>query len=505
MGQIGTGEFHNLSKGQVSGDLGGEGLRNVAFSADGSQVGLWVRPTSPSRGAGIGIWAVPTMGGPVRPFLEGAAEVDWSPDGRRIVYHTTAPGDPTFVTEAGEKVGRQIYVAPTGEHCHYPTWSPDGRWIYFTRGFPPYEMDIWRIPSTGGEPERITAHRKSVSHPTFLDERTLVYVAPAEDDSGPWLYGMDLVERIPYRMSLGVENYTSIAASSDGLRLVATVGAPKGSLWRVPISERALPESEAVRIPIPTGHAVSPALGSGYLMYRASRGGAHGLWKLEDGNARELWSSREGPVTATPAVSPDSRLVAFSVKKGGRTRLYLMNADGTSARPLAESLDVRGRLAWSPDGAWIAVAADQGKGAQVFRVPVDGGSPVLTVEEYSIDPVWSPDGGVLVYAGRQVGYDFPIKAVTVAGAPQTLPELKLPRGAHVRFLPGRGELVVLKGGLQQSNFWLVNLQTGRERPLTAFPPRFGIGQFDVSSDGDEIVFERLEETSDIVLIARSPR
>jgi dipeptidyl aminopeptidase/acylaminoacyl peptidase len=177
-----------------------------------------------------------------------------------------------------------------------------------------------------------------------------------------------------------------------------------------------------------------------------------------------------------------------------------MKADGTGARPVDNSLDVRGRPAWSPDGAWIAVAADQGKGPQVYRVPLDPGPPVLTVEEYSIDPVWSRDGSLIVYAGRQVGYDFPIRSVALAGTPPTYRELKLPRGARVRFLPGRDELVVSKGGNQQGNFWLVNPRNGQERPLTAFGRGFDIGEFDVSPDA--IVFDRLTNASDIVLITR---
>ena len=46
------------------------------------------------------------MGGPLRPYLKGVSELDWSPDGRRIVYHPPADGDPLFVTAPDEKVGR---------------------------------------------------------------------------------------------------------------------------------------------------------------------------------------------------------------------------------------------------------------------------------------------------------------------------------------------------------------------------------------------------------------
>ncbi len=46
----------------------------------------------------------------------------------------------------------------------------------------------------------------------------------------------------------------------------------------------------------------------------------------------------------------------------------------------------------------------------------------------------------------------------------------------------------------------MDVETGAERPLTALPVGFDIGGFDVSPDGREIVVERLEERSEVVLM-----
>ena len=87
------------------------------------------------------------MGGTPRAILPDVVELAWSRDGARLAYHTAAPGDPIYVTEAGETEGRQVYAAPAGTHCHYPTWSPDDEYIYFVQGKPPDVMDIWRVRS----------------------------------------------------------------------------------------------------------------------------------------------------------------------------------------------------------------------------------------------------------------------------------------------------------------------------------------------------------------------
>jgi WD40 repeat protein len=385
-------------------------------------------------------------------------------------------------------------------HSHFQTWSPDGRFIYFVHGVLPDELDLWRIRPEGGEAERLTFHQSLVRSPTFLDNRVVLYSARAADGSGPWLYGMDVMRRVPHRVSFGVEQYTSIDASADGRRLVTTVATSKASLWRIPMSDRVIEEAGASRLEVASVHARSPRLGPNYLLYLSSKGDADGLWKLQDGAATELWSGLNGEVSAAPAVSPDGRRIAFPVRRGGRTRLYVMGADATGIQALAEGLDVNGAPAWSPDGKWIAVAAGQGTNARVFKVPVDGTAPIQVATEYSIDPIWSPDGTFLIYAGPNVASTFPVKTVTADGKPRSLPTLLLPRGTRFRFVPGENALLVLKGWLWHKNFFIVDLETGRERQVTNLQPELMIQDFDVSSDGREITFDRLKETSDIVLI-----
>jgi dipeptidyl aminopeptidase/acylaminoacyl peptidase len=84
--------------------------------------------------------------------------------------------------------------------------------------------------------------------------------------------------------------------------------------------------------------------------------------------------------------------------------------------------------------------------------------------------------------------------------------MTLTRGArHLAFLPGGLALVFLKGEIQHKNLWLINLETGAERQLTNLPPDFDIRDFDISPDGREVVLERLQDRSDIVLLELARR
>ncbi len=504
--QVGIDDLHNLTKGGVQ-ELRNPGTRTVRFHPDGSSVILWGRTIGGLVNAG---WAVPTMGGPLRPYLPGISELDWSPDGRRIVYHPPTEGDPLFITELDEKSGRQIYVARKGFHNHFPVWSPDGAFIYFVHGLvhglPLDKSDVWRIRPAGGEPERLTFHDSRVTFPTLLDSRTLLYLATDDEGSGPWIYAMDVNRRIHHRISTGVEEYLSLAASADGQRLVATVSHSTAGLWRVPIADRVVDASGATRIPLPTARGLSPRAGRGYIIYRAPKAGTDGLMKLVDGTSSELWSGADGRALGGPAISPDGQRLAFLVQRRGLTQLYVLNADGSGARQVAGELDVRGAPAWSPDGQWLAVAANRGGEPQLFKIPVSGGAPVLLVKEYSIDPVWAPSGQFLVYSGADVGTTFSVKAVNADATPRPLPNLILTRGARrLVFLAKEDALVILKGDVSHKEFWLVNLETGRERQLTSLGREFALGDFDVSADGREIIFDRARDESDIVVFDLPPR
>src|SRR5206468_7483925 len=122
-------------------------------------------------------------------------------------------------------------------------WSPDDQWLYFVHGWQRTlnwtdEMDVWRVRPSGGVPERLTNQNVAVTFLTPLDARTLLYVAHAEDGAGPWLWALDPESRITRRVSSGLEQYTSVAASRDGRRVVATLVSPTANLWTVPILDR---------------------------------------------------------------------------------------------------------------------------------------------------------------------------------------------------------------------------------------------------------------------------
>ena len=58
----------------------------------------------------------------------------------------------------------------------------------------------------------------------------------------------------------------------------------------------------------------------------------------------------------------------------------------------------------------------------------------------------------------------------------------------------------MRGDIHQKDLWLIDLQSGGARQLTHLPADVDVRDFDISADDRELVLERVEECSGIVLI-----
>ena len=123
--QVGSGQFHNLTRGSAPG-LANPSLRTLGFSPDGSLVTFWFRRQDGSSSGDISVWAVPTLGGQPKPYLEGAAEFDWCTTA--CDSHTTRPGPGTPCScptaDGDRRIGRSSLRLPDStvtSRCGRPT------------------------------------------------------------------------------------------------------------------------------------------------------------------------------------------------------------------------------------------------------------------------------------------------------------------------------------------------------------------------------------------------
>ena len=499
--RVGTGVFSNLTSEVPPLASSGFIVRKLGFSADGKD--LWFNP-----GDGLPPMLMPSTGGTPRAFLpSGTNTPAWSPDGTHVVYVDKANrDDPVYLADRSGADARLILGPGVLKNVN-PVWSPDSQWIYFARGSEPQEeveMDVWRLRPSGGSPERVTTQHLAINFLAPLDRRSMLYVARAEDRSGPWLWSLDIESGASSRVPSGVDQYTSVSASRDGRRIVATVANPSASLWRVPLLDRPAEErdAQAYQLPEPAGIAMGPRFGKTSLFYLSARGTADGLWKVEGGKPSQVRRSADGALSEPAAVSPDGRL-AVVVRREGKRHLSIMSADGTNAQTLAPSIEIEGAAGqgaadWSPDGTRIVTGGRDEKGPALFVILVDTGVPVRILEGQWVNPVWSPRGDLIVYAGRSVIGQVELRGVRPDGTPVELPRVLVRPGGY-RFLPDGTGLVYLER-IPSLDFMLFDFATRTSRLLTRLANQGSLRTFDITPDGKHIVFDRSRQNSNIVLI-----
>ena len=193
--------------------------------------------------------------------------------------------------------------------------------------------------------------------------------------------------------------------------------------------------------------------------------------------------------------------MAIVLRQSGKRQLHVLSADGAELQPIAEGIDVQETSCWSPDGKWIVTGGSDASGPGLFKIPLDGGLPVRLVAGQALNPVWSPDGNLIVYAGKNVRTFAPLLAVRPDGTKGELPQITVRRlGERARFSPDGKSLIYMQGLLASQDFWLLDLASMKSRPLTRLQNRATMQTFDITSDGKQIVFDRLRENSQVVMI-----
>ncbi len=117
------------------------------------------------------------------------------------------------------------------------------------------------------------------------------------------MWDFDGKTRTTSRVSSGLEQYTALAATADGRRLLASVVNAQVSLWSVPITSRLVEERDVEAFQLPTSRSRAPRFGGQTFFYLSSRDGADGLWSYRDGkSAGDLEGVRRRAAVASRGV-----------------------------------------------------------------------------------------------------------------------------------------------------------------------------------------------------------
>jgi len=219
--------------------------------------------------------------------------------------------------------------------------------------------------------------------------------------------------------------------------------------------------------PVATGVLALTTIASAgaWYMARAARPAVTRFFVLPPENTSFNSASRTG---AAPAISPDGRLLAFTVRdSAGKILLWVRPIDSLTAQPLAGT-DGAAFPAWSPDSRFIVFSAP----GRLMRIAASGG-PSQTVCAFSGPTIigrgiaWSRDGVIAFNNGPG-----PLFRISSAGG-QPTSFVPLPAGVtslnFPSFLPDQHHLLAFGASASDdvAGIYVLSLDTGESKRLMA--------------------------------------
>ena len=376
---------------------------DIAFAPDGDSLFF-----SRLDGAAEAIFQIGLLGGQPRKIVSGGHSAAVSPDGKTLAYMVTEqPGTESITISALDGSQKRIVA----EHVPWfprvrPTWSPDGRRIAYSRGglFAPTNLFVIDLEA-GREHQATTMTRpgQNVGQPAWLPDNRRVIV-PYSLQSGALkaqdLAVIDTVDGSISRLTTTInDSFVDPSASADGMRLVATSIRWLREVWRVPVtnhdpdrngrnSERLIDDAQSPMWTYVPRDGLT-------LLYNSPASGSRNLWTMPvtgRTGARQI-TAIGGDAVGHSSLSPDQTRVAFVSFAGGSSDIWIQNVDGSALRQLTNDPAADSWPVWSPDGGRIVFTASLSDHQETRMMKADGGSPEKLWDGFFRgDWVQQPDG-----------------------------------------------------------------------------------------------------------------
>ena len=232
------------------------------------------------------------------------------------------------------------------------TWTADGRAIVFANaGWPVNPGWLWKIPVSGGEPERLPFGEDGIE-PSIRGDR-LVYV------------------RQTANLNIWRRKLTSLLSAGPPDKFISSTRMESGPQFS------------------PDGSRI---------VFESTRSGAYEVWMCLSDGSDLVQLTRFNSVTGTPRWSPDGQQIAFDSGAGGNADIYVVDSRGGPPRRLTSEPSHEIVPSWSRDGRWIYFASNRSGSGQVWKMPAAGGPAVQVTRHGGFAAFESPDGRFLYYA-----------------------------------------------------------------------------------------------------------
>jgi Tol biopolymer transport system component len=400
---LGAAAFRGRSASRVIATLGPYAYGGVAPSPDGQFLLVDVDDSLLLR--------VAVTTGAVTPVARGEFEDPaLSPAGNRLAF-TRDSNDHSQLWSARFDAARGTLDSVTriADSAWAPAFSPDGRWIAFTRGFGNGTPDSLAVVSITGERRAIPAVGGIDLYAAgwSRDGRAIYYTAALGGPRNDAVYEVDLSTGA--RQLLIDRNFWYRArVSSDGRYLLYRPNSARFSVATVNGAHMADIDVEQFGF----GRTIGDPQwlpGTASLVF-SSRTEPRSLMASTFDGAEHVILSDSGAFTVSPSLSPDGKWLAAITAGPGHPRILIQPTMGGETRRIEMGTSIAQIspnffLQWSPDGRYLAVPVGNADGLVGHVNPA--GLAVVDVREGSVRQlataamvfryIWTPDSRAIRY------------------------------------------------------------------------------------------------------------
>jgi eukaryotic-like serine/threonine-protein kinase len=461
-----------------------------------------------SSKGGDAYYLVPALGGPERKLADsyrkelGGNSLDWSPDGKfLVVADRVSPQDRLRIllisVESGEK---KAVASPSDPFLASPRFSPDGKTIAFVAGAGFLAQDIFLVPVSGGEPNRVTLDKRGLRGLAWTPNgKEIIF---SSDRGGlTSLWRVPISGGTPELVSAAGEDAFQPTVSSSGSRLAylrdrmnLNVWRTAGPAWTGPrIAPAKLISSSREQADLdfsPDGKRI---------VFASDRSGSWEIWTCaSDGSNPAQLTSLGSANTGTPQWSPDGKQIVFDSRKEGNSDIYLVSAEGGEPRRLTNGPFENNVPSWSRDGKWIYFSSDRTGAWQIWKIPAGGGNAIEVTKQGAFQAFESTDGRFLYYCKHYS--DAPgIWKMPVDGGE----EVRVLEEGRVSWWAVLSQGICLMHATSSPTLDFYDFATQHLKHLGAIDLGRAQGEhgFAVSPDGKWVLYTRLDQLdSDIMLV-----
>jgi len=225
------------------------------------------------------------------------------------------------------------------------------------------------------------------------------------------------------------------------------------------------------------------------------------IWACDsDGSKCDQLTFLHGTAGA-PRWSPDGRYIAFEFRPKDRTEIYLLEIDGGKPRllPTLSGAD-NGGPSWSRDGKWIYFYSDWGgEPFQLWKVPMQGGSPVQVTRNGGVFGAESSDGSFLYFC------KFDARGIWKMSLPDGKEERVLDQAGGdewYNWALARNGIYFVKHRNGGADFDFFDFATGKIVPSST-SDRQGFLGLAVSADGRSILYSENESEDSTIMLVKN--